>query len=365
MKKLQSTKTAKPSQLPSPFGNSGNKFTKVKRPIKQIGKSELKPSKLIKVSKHSREGALKILIGIFIVFGILAIYTPMIDYGTYLVQSNTANPEIKDIAHRSGLNLHGKMLFFAAKPELVDADKLNQKCPHDETNIEYGCYISSTNNIYILKVTNNDFKSVEVTTAVHETLHAAWDRLEAPKKAEVAKLLHKLYDDGASLASKQLHDELGTYSSDNDTIQSELHSFVGSEVSSDDMDIVLDDYYATYFDDRYQSVASNKEFKNAINDKITSLTNLSNQLDSDLSAIDKYKSQWLDSYWPIQRQLEYYGDYATYNSNVTKYNKNIVTYNNMVNNYNKKRDDYNNQISIFNAILSEFYPTKSQFNKKD
>lgn len=302
---------------------------------------------------------------IAIIIACVYLYGPVTDFGVYVIGSQSSSENIKEIANKSGLNYRGKVLFFRSKPELVDADGLNTVCPNkDENTIEYGCYKPAENKMYILRVTDPAYKDIEYSTAAHETLHIAWFKLDLDSANSVTSSLRQFYDNVNIPSAVKLHETMAAYGDDKDVINSELHSFVGSEIASTDIPVSLLTYYGDYFSDRNSSVNSSILFNKKIDQQIASLQLELDALDAQYSTIDAYKGKWLDSFDPIMRRQLYYGDTYNYNINVDKYNKNLANYNSMVDRYNTAKDAYNSRVQSFNLLLKSFYPTKAPINTR-
>ncbi len=293
------------------------------------------------------------------------LYKPITDrVALYNYNSNASEP-IKDIANRSGFNNTGRLLFYKSHPELVNADTITTKCPvEDQTTIEYGCYIPSENKMYILEVVDSNYKDVEYTTAAHETLHAAYVKLNETDRQTVIILINEFYNDKTNAAAVQLQETVKLYGSDKYVIDNELHSFIGSETAERSLSQSLVNYYNKYFSDRSVSVNANVSFNSRIDNKISSLRAEYSRLDRLSADIDNYRVQWLDTIQSYMRRNLYYGDISTYNKNVVAYNSNFKIYNKKIENYNANRDAYNNEVNKFNVIYRAFYPTKAQLKTK-
>lgn len=144
----------------------------------------------------------------------------------------TADKDVKRVAAGAGLSLKGEYIYYKSNPQLVSANQLDKVCPREKSeNIEYGCFDTSTNSIYILKIPDGRFNSIEYTTAAHEMLHAAWQSLDDQERSNLGGKLMKLYN-AKSSAGKKLRTSLKRYGNiDKNLLHNELHSFVGSEIS--------------------------------------------------------------------------------------------------------------------------------------
>ena len=293
------------------------------------------------------------------------LYKPVSDRVILQIDSSSASAPIKDIADNSGFNTTGKLTFYKSHPELVDADTINEKCPNnDQTTVEYGCYLPSENKIYILEVTDFTYKDVEYTTAAHETLHAAYAKLDGLERGRVINLIKQFYGDTTNTDAVLLHEIVKPYGGDESVVDNELHSFIGSETPETSLSQPLSDYYKKYFSNRSESVNANVLFNNKIQDKITALNTEYNRLGSMAVDMSTYKIQHLDNIQAAMNRANYYGDAYSYNKNVDAYNSNLVYYNGQVDLYNSQRLTYNTDVDTFNAILQAFYPSKTPLSTK-
>ena len=268
---------------------------------------------------------------------------------------------IKSIADNSGLNTHGKYLFYSTNPEVVSANTLYKKCPYEtKQGIEFGCYLPDESKIYILKVPTSEYTDIQYTTVAHETLHVAWDKLDSIKRETITNLLRLIYNDKTNFVAKDLRKKLKSYGKDKDVINNELHSFLGSEFNLEAVDSRLADYYSKFFSEQSAPAEANVRFNDTIAGDRAVLDSTRRALEGELSALNRYKTQRLDIFQPYLDRARYYGDTYNYNVNVGRYNKTLAYYNNMVDTYNVNRRSFNSDVASFNAILRAFYPSKSQ-----
>lgn len=339
-KSHRSTNPPKPSPKPQPVPTT-------------ISPTKVKSSNGLRINAKMVWWAAGINIAVLLIFA-----GPISDLLT--VDLNNSTPDIADIADNSGFNLHGKALFYRANPELVDANSLNSKCPNDsQDSIEFGCYLTKENKIYILSVSDQNYKDIEYTTAAHETLHAAWMQQDASTRQALSNNLNSVYINSTAQDVVDLRNTMKSYGTDKDTVVNELHSFVGSEIKDVSLNSYLIGYYGKYFSNRSAPIDHNDAFNGKIDTEISNLSSQGQQLDTSYNATLAYKSRWLDTIEGYMRQNEYYGDVYTYNENVDAYNHNLVNYNKMVDDYNARRNAYNAEVDKFNALLTSFRPTQA------
>ena len=127
-----------------------------------------------------------------------------------------------------------------------------------------GCYYSGVNDLFILRVDRADLTGIMPVTAAHEMLHAAYEQLSAPRKAEIDTMIAEFL---ATTPTPRIQETLAEYDADDPSVhESEAHSLVGTEVRV--LPPELERYYSRYFDDRsavvtmfegYQQVFDNLE----------------------------------------------------------------------------------------------------------
>ncbi len=154
--------------------------------------------------------------------------------------------EVLTLEEKLGFTDSAKTIFRATRPSLEDRDAFNEHCQSYDTDVSVlGCY--TDNNIYIYNVTEKDLEGIVESTAAHEFLHAAWDRLSGSEKNDISVYLNQVYE--------QHHDtlasELELYD-DNEQLD-ELHSRIGVQITN--LPAELESYYARYFKDQDAIVA--------------------------------------------------------------------------------------------------------------
>jgi uncharacterized membrane protein len=177
---------------------------------------------------------------------------------------------IISLENELGLTDEGKRLFAASQPQLESASDFNSSCNQkSETNNPIlGCYVNQ--GIYIFDVTNQKLAGIEQTTAAHELLHAAYERMSDSERQTIDTALRSAYqanrtDELAQRMSFYQRTEPGEEAN-------ELHSILGTEFNN--LGDVLENHYKKYFTSRAKIVAYNKQY----NDVFTSISNRLKQL---------------------------------------------------------------------------------------
>lgn len=321
---------------------------------------ENKSSKVHTPIKSSRINRRKKII-LFLIIGsflFLGSQQYVVDYGTVIYHEQVQSEAVVELAQKTDLSTKGKAIFYSTYPEIVDANRLNEVCPNEvQDTIEYGCYKPGENRMYILKISDNEYREIQYNIVAHEMLHAAYDKLSSSIVNEVNASLSKLYETSNNqdvVEAKKMIDEYDLSSQAD--ILNEMHSFAGASIQDFSELQNLELHYKQYFNNRQTAVRSEKSFNKKIDSKTAQLKNRLNNLESKRKEIDNYKYRWLDTIKRYMQQNSYYGDYYTYNKNVDAYNNNLVNYNRMVDEYERERIELNKEINKFNSLLKSFRP---------
>lgn len=287
---------------------------------------------------------------IFLIF----FWQPVSDTSTVMFSS--ASAEIKEVGRDAGLNMRGQAVFLSNSPEFVNADTLANNCPHDDEIIEFGCYLPSSHKIYILQINDEQLKLAELTSVVHETLHAVWNDMSHDDRTTIGGELTTLYD---SKTSDILMNSAKSYHREDATVfVDELHSLTGSEVELFEVSNTLQEHFSKYFFDHSKTIQANNEFNQNINSKIANIESQRDRLDAESKKLDDFQAAHLDSIKVYMQQNIYYGDIVTYNENVDAYNHNREIYNDMVTTYNTNVGSYNSARQSFIDAYSALFPNK-------
>ena len=164
----------------------------------------------------------------------------------WVVWTDPPAERIEQLARDLGLTETGRRIFFASRPQLDQADDFQQHCPL-EGDVVLGCYGGTR--IYVYEVTDDRLAGTIETTAAHELLHAAYDRLTPDDAARIDALVADYVatlpaDDGdvrivAGYPEAQRADE--------------WHSRLGTGHAA--LPAALEAHYAAYFGDRARVLA--------------------------------------------------------------------------------------------------------------
>lgn len=160
-----------------------------------------------------------------------------------VVASFSPSEQIKVIAERSELTDTGKRIFYATQPLVSEHADFNTQCPRkEEASAILGCYTSG-DRIFIYNITNEKLDGMEEVTAVHEMLHAVWQRTGDDEREKLTAQLNAAY---ARIDDPALKTRMEYYQrTEPDQLVNELHSILGTEAAS--LSDELEAYYAQYF----------------------------------------------------------------------------------------------------------------------
>ncbi|MGD8194201.1 hypothetical protein ACEXQB_006855 [Herbiconiux sp. P18] len=170
-------------------------------------------------------------------------------------------PSLAVSAIATGLQLTdaGQQIFYAARPEVLDATPFLAVCgdpdaPADGSEDPIGCYSSPPERIAIFHPEDARLDSQMTTTAAHELLHAVWARLTDDEQATLRPLLEAQYS--RIPADDPVQEQItGSVGDDRFNRATELFAYLGSQnTGAGPLDPELEAFYARYFTAR-QTVA--------------------------------------------------------------------------------------------------------------
>lgn len=321
----------------------------------QDGSDHTKPTKRSKFRRKNEKTAKRskrkfIVIALILIFVVWPAITSAF-HDQFAVAFYSGSEQIKQLADKSGMNTHGKALFYSTNPEIVDYPTLQHHCPGDsEGVVEYGCFLVAQNKIYILNIPDQRISGLMAISAGHEMLHKAFSMIEPTEKATLTKELndYKL----ANASNKDFNDLIQPYIDIKVTeseLVDEIDSLVGTEVAY--TNDALEANYSKYFSNRQLNPNAESDIKSTlaeISDGLTSersrIEQMGSQLDHTLSVTKGVKAQ-------LDRD-EYYGNIYNYNLNVPIYNKDVDIYNSQLSAYNNAVDSFNAKLRDYQAIFS-------------
>jgi hypothetical protein len=245
------------------------------------------------------------------------------------LRTYTAPAEIARISDETDMTQRARELFYVSDPKIQDREAFNFNC---ETTPEHGrvlgCYAAQK--IYLFNVTDQRLAGVLQVTAVHEMLHAAYERLDSSTRQKVDAMVRREADNLKN--DKKLQDLLAIYEkTEPGELANELHSILATEYQTLPAD--LEEYYKQYFTQGRAKVIALQKAYNA-------------EFDASKARIDAYQQQ-LDTLKPQidantadlkRRDAEIDAEKQRLDSLRAT---NVAEYNNEVPGFNAKAQDYN------------------------
>ena len=252
------------------------------------------------------------------------------------------------LATRTDMTNKARRIFYVNQPAIQDKTDFYESCAGGETSVVLGCY-KPRNGIYILRVDDERLKGIQEVTAAHEMLHAAYGRLDGRQQKRIADLLDSAY---RNLGDQAIKDKIKLYQDSGADITNELHSILGTEVSS--LPAELETYYQQYFIKRstvvafaaqYQAEFTNRKNKVAEYDaQLASLeeqVNTNNQSLQELKASINAESARLDALLKENMIEEYNAGVQTYNQSLLPFRQLLAQTQNIVDQYKTILDERN------------------------
>jgi len=244
----------------------------------------------------------------------------------------TPSSQVLEIRNSLALTSLGQLYFDSSQPVVESAEGFNQSCPQSEPNNPVvGCY--SNQLIYIYDVRNDKLDGIEETTAAHELLHAAYERMNDTERAEIDAELKKVY---TSVKTKELEARMAYYQVNEPGEESnELHSILGTEYTQ--LGTKLEAHYAKYFVDRKEVLAHYQNYQAVF-------TSATSKLDALAASIN-------------ERTLKV-------NVNIKKYERDAASLSRDIRAYNQRSSDsqaeYNTLTSRQEELRERFRTLKSE-----
>lgn len=277
-------------------------------------------------SSHLRGLLLSVFI-LLLAVGAVVYRQNLIDW--WQLRNYSPPAEVVKLADQGTVTPYGRKIFYVTRPAIESSQAFNQHCNKKaEKTIVLGCY--DGRHIYVFNVTDDRLSGVKQVTAMHEMLHAAYDRLSKNEKDQVDVMLEeqlaKIKDD------EHINELVAQYrKSEPGEIDNELHSILGTEVRS--LTPELETYYSKYFQNRKAVVAFAEQYEgvfkqsqkeiSAIDERLSGLKEQieANKmgLDSDYAAL-KTESEQME-------QLRQAGETQAYNERVPDFNAKVQAYN--------------------------------------
>ncbi|PZR53410.1 hypothetical protein DNL40_07815 [Xylanimonas oleitrophica] len=179
--------------------------------------------------------------------------------------------DVVALADQMYLTDTGRDVLYGARPRLLDRQEFSGRCegrahpnvpaalPADVGGAPgepavMGCYVAGRE-IVVYVPDDPRLRPAVVTTAAHEMLHAAWDRMGAREQGRLEPLLETAV--AAVDPADPVHEQLAASVGDDPRLRStELFAYLGSQVyPAGGLDPALEEAYARYVADREALVA--------------------------------------------------------------------------------------------------------------
>jgi len=251
-----------------------------------------------------------------------------------LASQYTPSAEMKTIKDQLQLTGKGKFLFDASQPKIQPASDFNKSCGRriETNNPILGCYYLQR--IYVFDVPAKELEGIEQTTAAHELLHAAYERLSDDDRTEINAEIRKVM---RTIETPELQERMRYYQRTEPGQEfNELFAILGSEFPS--VGAALERKYAEYFTSREKVVAFYDKYN-------TVFTDVKARLNSQKDAINSLTRQTNNAI-------------AAYERNVKQLDQDIKEFNDQANN-----GDFSNS-NEFNAKRSSLAARQQQINQE-
>ena len=271
--------------------------------------------------------------------GVVLCRQQLVDW--WQLHNYTPPTEVKQLADQGQVTDYARRVFYVTHPAVEDSNTFNQHCNQNaERTIVLGCY--NGRYTYIYNVTDTRLDGVKQVTAMHEMLHAAYDRLSSGDKAKINGQLE------AQLAS--LHDNhinelvLQYQKSEPGELDNELHSILATEVSS--LSPELETYYSKYFTNRKVVVQFANQYESVFTDS-------QRQIETADAKLASLKAEITDNQKSLeQEQRDLQAESARMNT--LRQADDIEAYNAAVGPYNTRVSEYNAKIAATKELVAEY-----------
>ena len=280
----------------------------------------------------------------------------------------TPSSEILALEEKVGFTDDAKVTFRATRPSLESRDEFNAHCQsYDQEISVLGCY--TNDRIYLYNIPSESLAAIIPSTAAHEFLHAAWDRLPEAEKNEVSTYLLDVYASHRDMlaADLEIYDDAEQLD--------ELHSRVGVQIA--DLPDYLETYYAKYFQDQDAVVAFYDEYIAPFNELQDETDSLKAEIDAEAAEIDARTAEYYSRSEALAKAVDEFNncvakgscfnadEYTTRRAELVAEQEALEEMYNDINaaveSYNEKVERYNNNIlrteTLQNAINSNAPPS--------
>lgn len=259
--------------------------------------------------------------------------------------------EINQLVDRLQLTELGKTIFFVNYPQIVaQKDELEKKCGgsgHVDT-LKLGCYFTNDQGIFLLAVQDDRQDDVLISSAIHEILHAAFNRLPPNLKAITLDQLRR-YSLGENKEAVSRLMEPYKNVPEQDRLE-ELHSFAATEFL--DLPLELESYYERYFKARRKSVEKYLEYKMNLTSHRQTLVKQSSELYTQKMQIEQWQKEYQNLVKVLHKQKSQFPNLQKTLSRAS-FNKILVRYNTKVTRAQQLEQKIKSLIESYNKLLKD------------
>jgi hypothetical protein len=225
---------------------------------------------------------------------------PGLDIFSVAGDAAPASPEALALADRAALSEEGRQIYAGATPAIEAAAEFRTNCiPDGSGEGALGCF--DGRRIHLFGVYDPAWDGYMVSTAVHEMLHAAWQRLPGSERDRLSPFLVAASDADRTepRVASVIDGEMRHYNAssvESPEMVNELHSILGTQVAG--LPPELESYYARYFMDRMVIVALDASSSSTYDGIITRIDEQNSIADAQQIIIDQRRvatDEWTSS----------------------------------------------------------------------
>lgn len=303
----------------------------------------------------SNHGIAKLLFTLVVLGVVVFVAANFVDFSavsdTFAGLNYHPSEEMSVLIERDNLTKTGMRILRASRPELLEASEFNTKCYSgvERENSVLGCY-ANNDAIYLYDIQNEELNGIKETVLAHELLHAIWHRMGISERRALYEDIDKVYDAHT--------DELGQHMTGyrDDEHYDELHSVIGTQISSDQLPDSLRKHYAKYFNEQSKIVS----YYNAYNGKFQKLEQrakeLSEKIDANREEIDRLTNDYETESADLLKNIQSFNARAE-NGGFSDSASFFAERNELVYRQNKLSEDFENLNSLIdetNELIGEY-----------
>jgi hypothetical protein len=305
------------------------------------------------LSKPTLQGGVRSIITLsVIVLSVLAYFNQQLIIDQARVWSYEPTPAIEQIVEKNALSDKAKFIFYASQPVVDGTQAFNDVCRNVEFTVSIlGCYTGQK--IYVYDIQDEELDGIKEVTAAHELLHAIYERLSQAEKDRLGVLLEAEYE--KIRTSRDYQERMAFYAtSQPGERQNELHSIIGTEVSS--ISTELERHYQQYFVDRQKIVAYSDRYISVFNELQTKAEALEEAMSALNVAIESESKNYETLVVELNSDIEIFNQRATsgYYESITLFNRDRANLMSRIQNTENLRNNVNANIARYAEMVDEY-----------